>query len=515
MGGTDMFEPNDRFREKFGVSVSAKLEQRLWTFYRNDPTMAACRQIVNGILGAATIELYRGNEQIDVSPEFFIFLQKVYLPLVSPALDYIRVLGFVPCVFAPHSDGVNTVPVIPPAGACETRMVMSADFRMRLCMMSRFSHTGQYVEGAVYHVVNMPAMDGTPSSMMVPLMLPIMRCDSVTAAAVEDQVRKARPVLITQERHTGTFGGSSDRQLADISMLMGTDGTDDAVREATDEIDSAAQSALVNQVERAAAINRATLQQQLGAARNDDGRQGMRGGFFCLPRNHEIAKPSLAELRQDVNAHRATLHNQISAAMGVPTSLLDPSSGTYRQEELATRVLNMELARMEAQLSEMFTMMYERVYDSSDDEPVPEKQTRGKRQRRLGAGKSADASTATEKDPVAQTAATEDTFAARGTKAALRVRLKYETHVSFEQLTQLARLDAFKSEYTSTLMAKTLGVYEGGVTEKMMRSDAEMTERALLLRGTSEQPEADTGDDAAEAPKKPTSAVVSNRKAAQ
>ena len=489
-----------------GVGVDSDMERNFWTFYRSDPTVAACRQIVNGILGASQIELYENEEKADSNEHFLSFIQEAYAPLISSALDYVRVVGFVPCVIVPHEDGVNLKPVIPPAGSCQARLIMDENFEQKLVLLSRFSMTRALVPNAVVHAVNFPTMEGTPVSMMGPLMLPMARLDTITAAAVEDQVRKSRPVLFTQERHTGGGNSNTQNQIQDISMLMGSDGTDGLVREAAETVNSASQQALHSQVERAAAMNRLTRDSELGESANRDGLQGMRGGVLCLPRNHEVANMTHTELRQDVNAARAIMHNQISAAMGVPTSLLDPSSGTYRQEELATRVLNMELARMSEHLSEFFTTVYRHMYKVAPAEgeagapaegeagaPAKGGPARARKRRRRGG---------------------------RAPPAPLTVRLRYEKHVSFEQLTQLARLDVFKTEYTATMMARTLGIYESGATERAMRTDEEMTARAAAMKGSSREREDTTqsGDDSDAAQKVdsgPSNAVVSQRKAAQ
>lgn len=462
------------------TQIDTQLLENYWSFYDNDPTIAACRRMINGILEAGEVEVVGDEGRIEVSTKFQRFIQYHYRELIGPACDSLRVCGYIPYVIRKTRDGVNYVPIVPAPNAVQTAIEMDDNFHRRLVMRSQFvtGSNSDEIENSHYFVSTMPTLSGRPISMLVSLMTPMIRVDALQAAAVEDQLNKARPVMVTQERR-GNVNKSSDSSAAalqDLNLFL-SDGAGSVLDERVRTADEGRLRQLAEQVKAARAVNASNKNENgMHAAIGDtrpsvDGAQ-LKSGFLVLPKDQELAPMPTPNTTQEVIAHRFQLQQQICSIMGVPSALMDPSGSAYKAEELVSRSVNAELARLETLLSRFFTQAYAKIYG--------EKSMDGRKRRRGGNVNAMHEEGATALGTSAEYGGNFDYEAT----AEVRLRINYTRLVSTDALTQIIDRDVFTREYTGKLVATAMGVYDQGETERNVVTQKEIERRERLARTT-------------------------------
>ena len=235
------------------VAIDAELLGRAWDVYRNDPTIWACQRIMNGLLAEADLTFLLRGKPLELSEEFRLEHKRAYLEALGDVFDCIRVQGFVPYVIEPSNDeGAVRRPIVPPYGTFSFQCVVDPLHRIQVEMQSVYT-VGRSVADARVFVVSAPDLHGTPSSVIVPLLTELEEYRAMKAAAVEDQVKKARATLITQERRYGGGAPTTDASataLNDLNMFL-ADGTGDLVSQRIDDADSGRLQQLSAQVRRA------------------------------------------------------------------------------------------------------------------------------------------------------------------------------------------------------------------------------------------------------------------------
>lgn len=351
--------------------------QRAWRFYSSDPTVTACRNVINGNFQRVTIALENEitEKEIKMTGAFKGYVERTWRPLIQAALDNIRVLGIVPYIVSRAKSAPPAVHILTP-GSYDMIVEQTSDMKTHVECRSRLTAEDQ----AIHVFVSVePNIDGTLRSPVSSLVKSMDRCESMIAAAVEDQLARARPPIITQERTSSTTSGEVGAgALQDLNMFMGGGATGDILSSRVDAHDGARAAQLSAQVQRAAQLN-AKVHNPIG--NQTDSGTLEHNALLALPTGQELAPSGrAAPLTQDVIAHRRALENQICAVMGVPMPLLNPGDASYKQDQLLERILNNELVRMEGILSDFLTQVYQHSFgpeesSASDDDAPPQDTT--------------------------------------------------------------------------------------------------------------------------------------------
>ena len=427
------------------AAVDSELISRIWDVYHNDPTIYACRRIMSGLMANATLSFFLDDKELSLSEDFRKAHSEAYLSIIDDVFDYIRVQGFVPYLIDPPAadEGLRRVN-IPPPGCFNFECHLDIMHRLTISMNSVFALSEIQAVHGVFVAQN-PALDGTPSSAIMPLLPELEEYRAMKSAAVEDQVKKARATLITQERRYGGGAPTTDASataLNDLNMFLG-DGTGDLVSQRIDENDTSRLQQLTEQVRRARSINASTMVPSQPGQPNSD---TLDTNLLALPKDQELCSSSAPPAPQDVVRHRKHLEYQITAAMGIPALLLMPGNSTYKVDDMVLRSTNTELQRLCHAASDFFTTVFRATYRQT------RKRARGR--------------------PLSSGSLVRETRTIQARIEDVEVRLSPTPFMTPESVQLFSASAVFDEKYKAVLMARALGVYQRGVTEQFMRPSA-------------------------------------------
>jgi hypothetical protein len=420
--------------------VDSELLQRCWAVYSNDPTIWACRRIMLGLMANAEMTFQLDGQPLEVSDDFQRAHREVYFEVLGDVLDCIRVQGFVPYLIEPAaSEGRPRSPVVPPHGTFTFETLVDPLHRVSVAMQSMYVSDLSGVETGVF-VLSPPDLHGAPSSVLVPLLPELEEYRAMKSAAVEDQLKKARATLVTQERRYGGGAPTTDASataLADLNMFLG-EGTGDLVSRRVEEADNSRLTQLSEQVRRARSINAQTL----GRGQAPSAGDALDTNLLALPKDQELCSSSTPPAPLDVVRYRKHLEYQITSAMGVPALLLMPGNSTYKVDDMVLRSTNTELRRLCQAASAFFTRVFRQTYRN------PRKRGRGR--------------------PPASEALRREAQSVQARIDQVTLRVDPPPFLTMEAVQAFTASGLFKTDYTATLLAKALDVYREGVTEEQL-----------------------------------------------
>ena len=396
-----------------------------WKFYTSDPTITACRNVINGSFQTVKVRVSDDvtESDLELTYAFKRYIEKTWKPLIQPALDNIRVLGVVPYVVRRSSKKPPLVEILPP-GSYNMTVALTDDLQALVSCEPSMSMTKQRIS---VFVNAYPNLDGTLRSPISSLVQSKERCDAMLKAAVEDQLARARPPIITQERRAQNASGETGAAaLQDLNLFMGAGETGNVLSTRVDANDSARAAQLSAQVQRAAQLNTG-VNEPIG--NQTDAGTLAHNALLALPAGQEMApNRTHAPLTQNVIEHRFALEKQICAVMGVPMPLLNPGESSYKQDEIVERIVNNELLRMESILSDFLTDVYQSSFADGSDKNSPN----------------------------------QDVINA----ASHRVHITFPRHVKFENVRDMYDREMFDAKYLGEMALQSQGLDMHGVTPK-------------------------------------------------
>lgn len=444
------------------LTVSQDYMKLVHDTYRSNPTIQACREVLYGVLFSGTISITSSSgQEMPIGDDFQEFLQRHWFSFGRDALDHLRMFGFVPYVLRVADDGVNYVPIVPPFGAYSVEMDTMADFRRSLAMKSQITVPTD-VPDSDFYVHTWPNMEGVIVSPLMSLMPSLVRVETLTNAAIECDVAAARPTIVTQTQRS-TAGAAPSTGTQNQRQVAVSTGVAEWFNETMNEMagirqqenDELLQQRVQNA--RAAAMYHNKLavaaEQKSGQAQSDG---SMRNSVLSLPAGVELARDVSSQTRQDLNSLHSNLVDSVCSVMGVPNSLIHPAHASYNTSGLVQRMVNAELVKQAALLSDVFSQVYTKMYGKGGSSYKTDgRKNRGVKRHAESAMKSGEID------------------------AGVTVRVHFPPFVDGEMLMGVSESGVFKREYVAELFARSMGVWDSGRAKKNFASDADIRRDAL------------------------------------
>ena len=363
------FGHGNKFAADRWIPINMQQMDILWTIYRSDPVIQACRSFVSNKLFSLGV-MYSDNKRKKMPiKDFFNHIQRTYVPFCREFVDCLYVQGFVMYTVSK----TDKCPVIVPNSAgriCIRRR--SADYRVEMAM---FGGDNEKPLKNIYFFRDIdPGVDGMLQSPLSAYYRSRSFCDMIERNAAMVGNYLASPPIYTQTQTNHAF---DDRDLAGVGEVDGMRASmqrdSQMVRNRITAQTHAQQEKLVETLNRhmidtsnytwQSRVDPVTGLPNFDAAAATDESE-MQRPVVPLPNDASVAQVNFPQARTDLVAIQERTFQQACIIMGVPPNLIMGSGSVHSAGVAQTQgVVHSTFTKLKSCITQCLVDVYHLVFD--------------------------------------------------------------------------------------------------------------------------------------------------------
>ena len=385
---------NNQFQRDFGggagINVNMQQCSQFMHMYRTKPALVSAKTVLHAQLLSGGLTLRKNGNVIELKPEFRRHVDRTWLPFAKSVIDSFMVHGFcavsyvldesfgvrimLPTETAQESDDEegtdkevgrgrsNPQPVVPNVPPLSTYRLSFEDIGYQRVYsvnpLGSASAGGQdrnvrvFIRDAPDDAGNVNSAVGSTSSLG-------RFTDQLVDLAIQCEVGRTTPAIVTQPRRPGGPGGTSNPR----DMFFDSESRDihhDGVRRDDEESAMSLQWQMAF-CRMANSRNSFDPQNTQNSGQTNAGSTGMSPPTLTLPREHELASYPLPQSRGDLGDLMRFSQDQMCSAMGVPSSLLFESHFSGKSTAQLS-LLNSTIQQLSHLVNIVLTQAYHDIY---------------------------------------------------------------------------------------------------------------------------------------------------------